>query len=78
VQCLPPLRQPHARGAARFAVALRLSPEGGRLLHRTVSRHGWVRQAFTKRSLVRRRTTPICDGRLEAAEPPWMGLRRVL
>ena len=35
----------------------------------TVLSHGWVRQAFTKRSLVRSRTTPICDGRLEAAEP---------
>jgi len=27
-----------------------------------------VRQAFTKRSLVRRRTTPICDGRLGSGE----------
>jgi len=26
----------------------------------TVARHGGVRQAFTKRSLVRSRTTPIC------------------
>ncbi len=38
---------------------------------------GWVRQALTKRSLVRSRTTPICDGRLEGAEPTGMYLWRV-
>jgi len=45
------------------------SPEFGGI----VARQGGVRQAFTKRSLVRSRTTPICDGRLEAAEPFTLG-----